>query len=39
MDRAVLDACGWSDISAACDLRFLNYEIDEARYNRKLWTG
>ena len=31
MDRAVLDACGWSDISTACDL-LLDYEIDEAAW-------
>ena len=32
--RAVLDACGWSDISTACDL-LLDYEIDEAAWGRK----
>ena len=34
MDRAVLDAYGWSDIPTACDL-LLDYEIDEAAWGRK----
>ena len=34
MDRAMLDACGWSDISTACDL-VLDYEINEAAWGRK----
>ena len=34
MDRAVLDACDWSDISIACDL-LLDYEIDEAAWGSK----
>ena len=33
MDRAVLDAYGWSDVSTACDL-LLDYAIDEAAYGR-----
>ena len=34
MDRAVLDAYGWSDIPTACDL-LLDYAIDEAAWGRK----
>ena len=34
MDRAVLDAYGWSDIPTACAL-LLDYEIDEAAWGRK----
>ena len=34
MDRAVLDAYGWSDIPTACGL-LLDYEIDEASWGRK----
>ena len=34
MDRAVLDAYGWSDIPTACDL-LLDYAIDEASWGRK----
>ena len=34
MDRAVLDAYGWSDVSTACDL-LLDYAIDEAAWGRK----
>jgi len=34
MDRAVLDAYGWSDVSTACEL-LLDYAIDEAAYGRK----
>jgi hypothetical protein len=35
MDRAVLDAYGWTDISIDCDF-FLDYEIDEEEWgNRK----
>ena len=34
MDRAVLDAYGWSDIPTDCDL-LLDYAIDEASWGRK----
>ena len=34
MDRAVLDAYGWTDISNDCDF-LLDYEIDEATWRRK----
>ena len=34
MDRAVLDAYGWTDIPTACDL-LLDYAIDEASWGRK----
>ena len=34
MDRAVLDAYGWTDIPTDCDF-LLNYEIDEATWGRK----
>ena len=34
MDRAVLDAYGWTDIPTDCDL-LLDYEIDEAAWGRK----
>ena len=34
MDRAVLDAYGWTDISTDCDF-LLDYEIDEATWGRK----
>ena len=34
MDRAVLDAYGWNDISADCEF-LLDYEIDEATWGRK----
>ena len=34
MDRAVLDAYGWTDIATDCDF-FLDYEIDEATWGRK----
>ena len=34
MDRAVLDAYGWSDIPTDCGL-LLDYEIDEAAWGRK----
>ena len=34
MDRAVLDAYGWTDIPTACDF-LLDYEIDEAAWGRK----
>ena len=34
MDRAVLDAYGWTDISTACDF-LLDYEIDEKTWGRK----
>ena len=34
MDRAVLDAYGWTDISPDCDF-LLDYEIDEATWGRK----
>ena len=34
MDRAVLDAYGWSDIPTACGL-LLDYAIDEAAWGRK----
>ena len=34
MDRAVLDAYGWTDIPTDCDL-LLDYEIDEASWGRK----
>ena len=34
MDRAVLDAYGWSDIPTDCDF-LLDYEIDEATWGRK----
>ena len=34
MDRAVLDAYGWSDIPTDCDF-FLDYPIDEAEWGNK----
>ena len=34
MDRAVLDAYGWRDISTDCEFR-LDYEIDEETWGRK----
>ena len=34
MDRAVLDAYGWTDIPTECDY-LLDYEIDEATWGRK----
>ena len=34
MDRAVLDAYGWTDILTDCDF-LLDYEIDEANWGRK----
>ena len=34
MDRAVLDAYGWTDIPTDCDFH-LDYEIDEATWGRK----
>ena len=34
MDRAVLDAYGWHDISTNCEF-LLDYEIDEAEWGRK----
>ncbi len=34
MDRAVLDAYGWTDISTDCDF-FLDYEIDEETWGDK----
>jgi hypothetical protein len=34
MDRAVLDACGWSDISTDCKF-LLDYEIDEEDWGDK----
>jgi hypothetical protein len=34
MDRAVLDAYGWDDISTDCDF-FLDYEIDEEEWGDK----
>lgn len=34
MDRAVLDAYGWSDVSASCDF-FLDFEIDEEQWGNK----
>ena len=34
MDRVVLDAYGWADISTNCDF-LLDYEIDEATWGRK----
>ena len=34
MDRAVLDAYGWSDIATDCDF-LLDYEIDEAAWGRR----
>ena len=34
MDRAVLDACGWSDIPSDCNF-LLDYEIDEEEWGRK----
>ncbi len=34
MDRAVLDAYGWSDIQTTCDF-FLDYEIDEEEWGDK----
>ena len=34
MDRAVLDAYGWTDIPNECDF-FLDYEIDEDESGRK----
>ena len=34
MDRAVLDAYGWTDIPVACEF-FLEYDIDETTWGRK----
>ena len=34
MDRAVLEAYGWTDIPTDCDF-FHDYEIDEAAWRRK----
>jgi len=34
MDRAVLDAYGWTDIATDCDF-FLDYEIDEENWGNK----
>jgi hypothetical protein len=34
MDRAVLDAYGWSDIPTDCDF-FLDYEIDEEEWGKR----
>ena len=34
MDRAVLDAYGWTDIPTDCDF-LLDYEVDEATWGRK----
>ena len=34
MDRAVLDAYGWADISTDCEF-LLDYEIDEEEWGRK----
>ena len=34
MDRAVLDACGWSDIPSDCNF-LLDYEIDEEEWGSK----
>ena len=34
MDRAMLDAYGWHDISTNCEF-LLDYEIDEAEWGRK----
>ena len=34
MDRAGLEAYGWTDIPTDCDF-FLDYEIDEAAWSRK----
>ena len=34
MDRAVLDAYGWTDIPTDCDF-LLDYEIDKATWGRK----
>ena len=34
MDRAVLDAYGWTDIPTGCDF-FLDYEIDEETWGTK----
>ena len=34
MDRAVLDAYGWTDIPTDCDF-LLDYDIDEANWGRK----
>jgi hypothetical protein len=34
MDRAVLDAYGWTDVPTDCDF-FLDYEIDEETWGRK----
>ena len=34
IDRAALDAYGWTDIPADCDF-FLDYEIDEATWGRR----
>ncbi len=34
MDRAVLDACGWSDIPTDCEF-LLDYEIDEEEWGNK----
>jgi hypothetical protein len=38
MDKAVLDAYGWTDIPTACDF-FLDYEVDEEEWGnrRKPW--
>ena len=34
MDRAILNACGWTDIPTDCDF-ILDYGIDEATWGRK----
>src|SRR6185437_2913198 len=34
MDRAVLDAYGWTDVPTTCDF-FLDYEIDEETWGEK----
>ena len=34
MDRAVLDAYGWTDVSTDCDF-LLDYEIDEAEWGKR----
>ena len=34
MDRAILDAYGWTDIPTDCDF-LLDYEIDKATWGRK----
>ena len=34
LDRAVLNACGWSDVPTDCDF-LLDHEIDEAAWGRK----